>query len=114
MGNQLGQGLFADPAFMTHLDVAFANLYFGAVDTADNPAAVPLAWRPLVELRADAGIEPIQFALAGMNVHINHDLPLAMVSAYAGIPPNQGSAGSFVLHHPLVAGLATVWPTTGL
>jgi hypothetical protein len=26
-----------------------------------------------------AGIEPIQFALAGMNVHINHNLPLAVV-----------------------------------
>jgi len=27
-----------------------------------------------------AGIEPIQFALAGMNAHINHDLPVAIVS----------------------------------
>jgi len=26
------------------------------------------------------GIEPVQFALAGMNAHINHDLPLALVS----------------------------------
>ena len=33
-----------------------------------------------MEQRAAAGIEPIQFALAGMNAHINHDLPLAMVS----------------------------------
>ncbi len=43
-------------------------------------AAVPLAWRPLVEQRAAAGIEPIQFALAGMNAHINHHLPLATVN----------------------------------
>jgi hypothetical protein len=41
---------------------------------------VPLAWRPLIEQRDVAGIEPVQFALAGMNAHINHDLPLAMVS----------------------------------
>jgi Family of unknown function (DUF5995) len=41
ISNQLGQGFFADPAFMTHLDVAFANLYFAAVDTAGTPAAVP-------------------------------------------------------------------------
>ena len=46
--SQLGQGFFADPTFMTELDVAFANLYFGAADAASNPAAVPLAWRPLV------------------------------------------------------------------
>jgi hypothetical protein len=80
VNSQLGQGFFADPVFMTNLDVVFANLYFAAADSAADPAAVPLAWRPLVERRAVAGIEPVQFALAGMNAHINHDLPLAMVS----------------------------------
>ena len=79
VNSQLGQGFFADPAFMTQLDVAFANLYFAAADSP-NPAAAPLAWRPLVAQRAAAGIEPVQFALAGMNAHINHDLPIAMVS----------------------------------
>ena len=76
VNSELGQGFFADPAFMTQLDVAFANLYFAA----DTPASVPLAWRPLAEQRATAGIEPVQFALAGMNAHINHDLPIAVVS----------------------------------
>jgi len=80
VNSQLGQGFFADPAFMTRLDVTFANLYFAAAGAASTPAAVPLAWRPLVARRATAGIEPVQFALAGMNAHINHDLPLAMVS----------------------------------
>jgi ketosteroid isomerase-like protein len=78
--SQLGQGFFADPAFMTQLDVTFANLYFAAADAASTQAAVPLAWRPLMARRAVAGIEPVQFALAGMNAHINHDLPLAVVS----------------------------------
>jgi len=80
VNSRLGQGFFADPAFMTQLDVAFANLYFAAADAAGTPAAVPLAWRPLAERRAMAGIEPVQYALAGMNAHINHDLPLAVVS----------------------------------
>jgi len=80
VNSQLGQGFFADPAFMTQLDVAFANLYFAAVGTAGTPAAAPPAWQPLLERRAVAGIEPVQFALAGMNAHINHDLPIAMVS----------------------------------
>ena len=35
------------------------------------------AWAPLVERRATRGVLPIQFALAGMNAHINHDLALA-------------------------------------
>ena len=80
VNSQLGRGFFADPAFMTQLDVAFANLYFAAAGTAGTPAAAPLAWRPLTGQRAVAGIEPVQFALAGMNAHINHDLPVAMVS----------------------------------
>ena len=93
LGSRLGQGFFADPAFMTELDVTFANLYFAMAGAADDPAAVPLAWRPLAEQRATAGIEPVQFALAGMNAHINHDLPVAMVSTCTalGTEPEAGS-----------------------
>ena len=80
VNSRLGAGFFADPAFMTRLDVTFANLYLAAADAVSTPAAVPLAWRPLAERRAVAGIEPVQFALAGMNSHINHDLPVAVVS----------------------------------
>ena len=90
VNSQLGQGFFADPVFMAQLDVAFANLYFDAAGSADTPAAVPLAWQPLVERRATPGIEPVQFALAGMNAHINHDLPVAMVNTCAALatPPD--------------------------
>lgn len=89
----IGQGFFADPAFMTRLDVTFANLYFTAAQAAGTPAAVPVAWRPLAELRGAAGIEPIQFALAGMNAHINHDLPVAVASTCAelGTTPGAGA-----------------------
>ncbi len=91
--SSLGAGFFADPAFMTELDVTFANLYFTAVDAADDPAAVPLAWRPLIEQRAQPGIEPIQFALAGMNAHINHDLPLAVTATCTALATSP-SAGT--------------------
>jgi hypothetical protein len=89
----LDQGFYADTAFMTQLDVTFAGLYFSAADAAGDPAAVPLAWRPLMEQRANAGIEPVQFALAGMNAHINHDLPLAVVATCAdlGTSPETGA-----------------------
>lgn len=75
------QGTFGDPAFVAHLDVVFANLYFAAVDALSGPASgVPVAWQPLLAARSTPGIEPIQFALAGMNAHINHDLPIAVVT----------------------------------
>ena len=91
--SNLGAGFFADPAFMTQLDVTFANLYLEAVANADDPSAVPLAWRPLIEQRAHRGIEPIQFALAGMNAHINHDLPLAVTATCTamGTAPSAGA-----------------------
>jgi len=95
VNSQLGQGFFADPAFMTHLDVAFANLYFAAAGTAGDPAAVPLPWRPLVQQRAAAGIEPVQFALAGMNAHINHDLPVAMVSTCTALATSPDAGPHF-------------------
>src|SRR5215472_5632274 len=90
---RLKAGFFADPAFMTRLDVVFANLYFQAADVAARPGAVPLAWRPLIEQREQPGIEPIQFALAGMNTHINHDLPIAVVQTCAelGTAPADGT-----------------------
>jgi len=80
INSQISAGFFADPVFMAQLDVTFANLYFAAADRLGDLAAVPSAWLPLAERRDMAGIEPVQFALAGMNAHINHDLPLALVS----------------------------------
>lgn len=70
---------FNDPAFVSRLDVIFAGLYFDAEATVSTGGACPVAWRPLVAQR-DRGHAPIQFALAGMNAHINHDLPLAVVA----------------------------------
>ena len=89
----IDEGFYADPEFMTTLDVTFANLYFAAADAASAPGTVPQAWRPLVAQRANQEIEPIQFALAGMNAHINHDLPLAVVTTCAdlGTAPADGS-----------------------
>ena len=67
VGHRIAAGFFANPQFMTRLDVVFANLYLDAANAAANPDTAPLAWRPLIEQRANPGIEPIQFALAGMN-----------------------------------------------
>ena len=70
-------GEFEDPAFLTRLDVVFADLYFAAVE-APRPGH---AWRPLFDARRRARVASLQFALAGMNAHISHDLPLAVVDA---------------------------------
>jgi hypothetical protein len=94
VGRNVTNGTFADPEFVTHLDVVFANLYFDAVNALSGPPdEAPPAWQPLLSARGNGGIEPIQFALAGMNAHINHDLPLAVVSSCAALAtsPIEGS-----------------------
>jgi hypothetical protein len=64
---------FEDPAFVSRLDVAFAGRYFAAVD-ADKAGGQPSSvWRPLFEARGRTDVAAIQFALAGMNAHINFD-----------------------------------------
>lgn len=73
---------FEDAAWIGRLDVVFANLYFAAAAGSVARGPVPAAWRPLFASRFTAGIARIQFALAGMNAHINHDLPIALVQTH--------------------------------
>ena len=73
-------GTFHDNAFVADLDVRFAGYWFDAYDASGDK---PTAWAPLFAARACHGILPIQFALAGMNSHIEHDLPLAVVATCA-------------------------------
>jgi hypothetical protein len=75
------QGMtFEDEAFLTELDVVFANLYFRAYADWEATGTCAKPWRPLFRMRERPGNAPIQFALAGMNAHINHDLPVAVVA----------------------------------
>ena len=85
---------FENEPFLRTLDVAFANLYFDALDAlgSGNGAAVR-AWAPLVEARRRRGVVPLQFAIAGMNAHINRDLPVALVQTWTdlGLEPRRTS-----------------------
>lgn len=69
-----------DATWLTRLAVVFANFYFRAIAGAleQNPD-IASSWRALFEARNKTGVDRIQFALAGMNAHINHDLALALL-----------------------------------
>ena len=44
VSQRIEQGFFGDPAFVSHLDVVFANLYFDAVNALSGaPSALPAA-----------------------------------------------------------------------
>ncbi|MET8473753.1 DUF5995 family protein [Streptomyces sp. NPDC006422] len=74
-------GGFPDAAAAVTLDVRFAERYLVAVDAAAHGARPPACWRPLFQFRRHPGVRPLQFALAGINAHIGHDLALAVVDA---------------------------------
>jgi hypothetical protein len=84
---------FENPGFVERLDVVFAGLYFDAEVVIASGTQCPVAWRPLIETRSQRR-EPIQFALAGMSAHINHDLPIAIVTTCEelGLAPDDDSA----------------------
>ena len=93
VGQRVMDGTFQDPAFTEELDVRFADLFLDVPEDLAAHRKVSRAWAPLVERRAVRGILPIQFALAGMNAHINHDLALAVVATCTarGVEPDDGS-----------------------
>jgi hypothetical protein len=72
---------FADSRFLEALDTCFAGLFFSALESYErDPGSAPSAWTPLFAQRSQRGVAPLQFALAGMNAHINRDLPVALVT----------------------------------
>jgi hypothetical protein len=76
---QANEALWEDRPFLQRLDVAFAKLYFEAVTTWESNAdRTPRAWRPLFQARGNDKLMPLQFALAGMNAHINNDPVIAL------------------------------------
>ncbi|MFD0274445.1 DUF5995 family protein [Kitasatospora sp. NPDC127111] len=80
VGERLVAGYFHDHDFVERLDVVFANLSFDALGAAEAGRPVNQAWQPLFEARDDRVVWPVQFAFAGMNAHLAHDLPLAVVT----------------------------------
>ncbi|MFG3153567.1 DUF5995 family protein [Streptomyces sp. NPDC048219] len=73
------RGLFPDARAAIALDVRFAERYLDAVDALESGRRPPACWRPLFQFRRHPGVRPLQFALAGINAHIGHDLALAVV-----------------------------------
>src|SRR5690606_35190984 len=76
---RIDAGRFADARAATVLDVRFAQRYLAALDAVLDDRRPPACWRPLFQFRRHPGVRPMQFALAGINAHIGHDLALAVV-----------------------------------
>lgn len=80
VGKEYDEQPFEDPVFFSKLAPTFAGLYFDAMAAATAKRKPSRVWEPMFEKRFESHIAPLQFAIAGMNAHINHDLSLALVS----------------------------------
>ena len=75
-------GDFEDDAFVQRLAIVFAEYYLMAYGADRANQHISKAWEPLFERRHERGISPLQFAIAGMNAHINNDLAWALVQVW--------------------------------
>ncbi|OSP24482.1 MULTISPECIES: DUF5995 family protein [unclassified Streptomyces] len=76
---RIDAGRFPDARAAIALDALFAERYLAVVDAVSQERPPPACWRPLFQFRRHPGVRPLQFALAGINAHIGHDLALAVV-----------------------------------
>ncbi len=91
--DRLAAHQFLDEVFLSRLTVVFATLYLEAYQEDEAGREVPRAWAPLFAQRLRPRVTPVQFALAGMNAHINYDLGLAVVATCRelGVRPRAGT-----------------------
>jgi hypothetical protein len=91
---RLYAGKFKDPAFLARLDVEFAARYFDALRywTEGSPAC-PSVWAGLFCRIPGPDARALPSAVAGVNAHINFDLPFALVTTFdhLGSDPVDGS-----------------------
>jgi hypothetical protein len=91
---RVATGGFIDPPWLAELDVQFASLYFCALKTSLTEQPTPGCWQVVFNSRNRNAIARIQFALAGMNAHIDHDLTEAIVNTcqVTASAPDHGSS----------------------
>jgi Family of unknown function (DUF5995) len=105
-------GAWQSPEWFISLDTNFAGLYFSALGDFLAGQTVPDAWLALFEARYRVGVDRIQFALSGMNAHINRDLALALLAADASLNVVPAAGSSEHIDYQAVNGLLnSVMPT---
>jgi hypothetical protein len=95
IGGLAAAGEFADSEFLVRLDLEFAERYFAALRRyAVDACSVPRPWRVLFDNRSNPCVPAVNFAVAGVNAHINYDLAAALVSTWDHVSPDAGGPGS--------------------
>jgi hypothetical protein len=88
---------FRDPSFLNRLDVEFAKRYLVALrQWGANDPNTPGVWSVLFRRYNDVDLRSLPCAVAGVNAHINYDLPFALVETWRRVGH---SADGSAQHH---------------
>jgi hypothetical protein len=81
--DRLRTGKFRDPRFLAELDVQFAARYFDALRfwTATQDRC-PRVWGVIFKRITGPDVRALPSAVAGVNAHINFDLPFALIRTF--------------------------------
>jgi hypothetical protein len=75
-------GLFEAGDFIKDLDVAFACRYLSALHALESGGTVPRCWRVLFDVRSKESVPTLNYAMAGVNAHVNFDLTFALLTTW--------------------------------
>ena len=84
VARRLAAGAFEAPAFICALDARFAVRYLSAVRAMATGADVPRSWQVVLDARTEASL--MARTAAGVNAHINFDLPFALLATLRDAP----------------------------
>jgi Family of unknown function (DUF5995) len=84
VARRLAAGAFEAPEFICALDTRFAVRYLSAVRAMATGADVPRSWQVVLDARTEASL--MARTAAGVNAHINFDLPFALLATLRGAP----------------------------
>ena len=92
--DRLYAGSFTDPVFLSRLDVEFAARYFDAMRLwSEGSSTTPEVWAIMFRRMRGPDVRPLPSAVAGVNAHINFDLPFALVTTFAHLESDPVDGG---------------------
>jgi hypothetical protein len=99
VGEMVESGEFQSSPFLVRLDIEFAERFFQALRSyAADIHTTPGVWRVLFDNRSDPNVAPVNFAVLGVNAHINFDLAHALIATWRRVAPDGEDTESAQFH----------------
>jgi hypothetical protein len=81
LSDEISAGRFGDPAWVEQFGVRVAELYLRALDQRTVDGRPPAPWQIAFAAADDSRLPPLRQVLLAVNVHVNYDMPRALLGA---------------------------------